>query len=177
MDRIYVTILAFIVLVYAAVRCTSSNTPMIPFPSAVCAVETAVSASFGGALANATGASDPVACGTDLLPMLGNLDLCSKPLPAPVPVGPSAMSASAKAWKSVGDISKDDLEKAKSALRIASAAQVMGVVGSIVCPLVDGAAIGYLSANIPKSCQGPNPLSAVAANQILVAACIAAVPI
>jgi hypothetical protein len=165
-------------LLTLTVACSSSNSnpTMTPLQDAGCAVESALTSNLGAAIAGITGAANPAACGQALQVALGNINLCAIPVPpSPAPVPASfALKAS---WKVVGDISADDLKAAKIAKVRLMSLSMKGIVGSIVCPLVDDTALGLFSANIPAACQGPNVLSAGGANQALVAACDAAIPI
>lgn len=143
-----------------------------PLTDAGCAVEKTFASAAGVGVAGITGATDPVACGSDLQVSLGNANLCSVPV-----VSTSGLKALATAaYTKLGDISQADIDsaKAKKVGLSAEAVKAMGIIGSIACPLGDSIVIGFLSGGIPKSCQGPNPLSATAANAALVAACEAA---
>ena len=177
----------FLLLSIALILGTGCKTSSPGNPSTIspikdigCAVETTISGQFGSTLAGATGAADPVACGAAIQLYFGNFNLCTTPIPAPSPaslavnsLGDATMRVKAMgAWKTIGDITKGDLQS----VRVADVA-TSGIVGSIVCPLADALAIGALSSQIPPACQGPKSLSAGAVNQMLIAACIAVIPI
>lgn len=161
--RILIISLALIVMS----GCSKSTTPL---KDAGCAVESTLTASFGSTIVAQCAGTDAAACGASLQAALGNINLCLTPIPSPTP-----SIQSVGAFKTVGDVSQSDLNKAKGP-RLQDV-HAMGVVGAVVCPLAYSAIEGLLTGIVPKACGCTKNLDAGAIGTGLVTACLASVPI
>ncbi len=133
---------------------------LTPLQSAGCGVETAITGAMGAAVVSDCAGTDAVACGQGFEVALGNVNLCSTPLP----------SGFATTWKTVGDVPAD-------ALKVKNIAGKMGVVGNVACPIAIDAALGLLTGQVPKACGCTKNLSAGQMGTTMISVCEMAVPI
>lgn len=140
---------------------------MTALNSAGCDVESAITSTIGGAVLSACqGSGTAAACGAAFQTSLGNVNLCAAGIPA------ASLSKDAK-WTKVGDVTAGDLSQGKGKAKLST----MGVVGAIACPIAVNTIMGYLTSQIPLACGCTVSLTASQADQAIVAACEAAVPI
>jgi len=169
--------LATLAVLAVACKSTATNSGVLgPLTSAGCDLESGLTSSFGAALAGATGASDPVACGAALQSALGNANLCATAVPSAsvASQGVAKAAVAAPKYATLGDIPASALHlPVKGAQIKAQVVAKLGIIGSIACPIADSAIVGLLTGAIPAACSGSTPLTASAANAALVTACTA----
>lgn len=153
-----------------ATACTKSSTPgsLNPIQQVGCDVESAITSAAGTAIAAAISCSNQSQIATDVQNALGNVNLCNAGLQSA-----SLAALSKPAWLKVGDISKQDIDKAKASKGLAP----MGVVGNIACPIVVNTLLGFATNSIPASWGCSASTSASGLGQIIVSACEAAIPL
>ena len=160
--------IAIIIAFFGMAACTKSSTPgsVTPIQSAGCAVESAITGAAATTIAAAISCSNQTQIATDIQNALGNVNLCSAGIAAPAQLaGPK--------WSKVGDVSKQDIDKAKASKGLAP----MGVVGNIACPIVVNTLLGFATNSIPASWGCSASTSASSLGQVIVSACEAAIPL
>jgi hypothetical protein len=161
--------IAIIIAFFGMAACTKSSTPgsVTPIQSVGCAVESAVTSAAATTIAASISCSNQAQIATDIQNALGNVNLCAAgvaPAPAAL-VGPK--------WSKVGDVSKQDLDKAKASKGLAP----MGIVGQIACPIVVNTLLGFATNSIPVSWGCSASTSAASLGAVITSACEAAIPL
>lgn len=152
--------------------CKNGAPPPIlqPLADVGCAVEQSMTNMLGSAVAQQCN-GNAAACGPAFQVALGNVNLCNLPIPAaPAPAAQAILSAHPE-WKKIGDIPGDALKGASGQALKAEAVKALGIIGSVVCPIVVPAALGFLSPAIPAACACTQSLSASAFAAAATAGC------
>jgi hypothetical protein len=152
---------------------------LTPIKATGCAVQQAITGAFGAEVVTECAGTDPAGCGEAFQEALGNVNLCTAPLPqaAPAP-GLAPQSVVAVVWKTVGDVPADALKaKPPSGGLKAQALKPQGIVGAIACPIAINAGLGLLTAKVPAACGCKQNLSAGQLGAALSAICVSAVPL
>lgn len=159
--------LLFLGLLLMSVACTKSGGSVSPIQQVGCDVESAITGAAGSAIAAAISCSNQAQIASDVQTALGNVNLCN--------AGIASASLVKPAWSKVGDVTKQDLDKAKGVKSLD--VKPMGVVGNIACPIVVNTLLGFATNSIPSSWGCSASTSASSLAQTIVAACELAVPL
>lgn len=172
------TILALVMCACSAFKSTSSTgvVTLTPLGGVVCDVESTVATEAAATIAAALNCTAQSAIVASLEGALGNANLCGAAIPASSSLLQAKLALSGQ-WKTVADIPKSALKPAVKGEVKSMAVKPMGVVGTIVCPVVINTSIGFLSNTIPAAwaCSVSNSASTV--ESALDAACEAAIGI
>lgn len=152
---------------------SGTNPILTPIQDVGCAVESAITGGFGSLVVAQCGGTNTAACGAAFQSALGNVNLCTTPLPQATAQAAVAKDATG-GWKTVGDIPASALSTPGVQSK---AVKPMGIVGGIACPIAVNTVMGVLTAQIPAACGCTTNLSASAISGLLTQACVAAIPL
>lgn len=160
--------LALILFVFVA-ACTKTTAPgsLNPIQQVGCDVESAITGAAGSAIASAISCSNQAQVASDIQNALGNVNLCN------AGVAVASLASDGPKWTKIGDVSKQDIDAAKSSKKLSP----MGVIGNVACPIVVNTLLGFATNSIPASWGCSASTSASSLGQTIVSACELAIPL